>query len=392
MDIEQLNKKLDWLDDERRKDKILIATLQERIATLEDQQPANSQRLQSLEGELARFSTSLIRFEQIESDMSQQRVELARMIQEVDKQGGDRFREIEKIRQADLESLTKSLGETRKSLEVIPEIRKSIQARTEGENRLGRELDETQQSITNYLRSEEEYRRQIKLMEDSTRQDAKRLADLTGEVSALRKRVEEQRGKIDLSADSMRKIDMRINELHSAESERRQGQVVFMEKQNMAVLERDRVWKEWQSRFQTIEGQSANLDVQVQALDATHRAVKKAQESFEEITARFERRINEITEMQRLVEDRFRQEWVSFKADDQKRWTNYSLAQEEQQRELARQMGKIEERLVSLEDLTQEIQDLTHLIVEDTQKRLQHLAAISRDWVEDHDQSIQRSR
>jgi hypothetical protein len=58
-----------------------------------------------------------------------------------------------------------------------------------------------------------------------------------------------------------------------------------------------------------------------------------AQEAFEEITQRFDRRINEITEMQRLTEDRFRQEWVSFKADDQKRWTNYSLVQEEQQRE-----------------------------------------------------------
>ena len=34
---------------------------------------------------------------------------------------------------------------------------------------------------------------------------------------------------------------------------------------------------------------------------------------------RFERRINEITEMERLTEERFRQEWVTFKADDQKR-------------------------------------------------------------------------
>ena len=32
-----------------------------------------------------------------------------------------------------------------------------------------------------------------------------------------------------------------------------------------------------------------------------------------------------------LTEERFRQEWVNFKADDQKRWTNYTLAQEEQQ-------------------------------------------------------------
>ena len=119
-----------------------------------------------------------------------------------------------------------------------------------------------------------------------------------------------------------------------------------MEKQNLGVMERDRTWRDWQARFEQVESQSLNLDSQLQSLDATHRAVKRSQETFDEISARFERRINEITEMQRLIEERFRQEWVSFKADDQKRWTNYTLAQEEQNRELNRQFGKSEERVV----------------------------------------------
>lgn len=392
MDIEELNKKIEWLDDERRKDKQLIAFLQKAIADFEEQAPSQMQRIQSLESELARLSTSLLRFEQIETNMAQVRVELTRMVQEVDKQGIDRDREQDKIRLASMEELSKSIGDARKGLEPIADIRKTLQARLEGENRLGRELEDLRQKITISQRTDEEYRRQVKLIEEGSRQDAKRLADLQGEMSALRKRVEEQRGKLDLANESMRKVDLRINELLAAESERRQAQVVFMEKQNMSVLEREKAWKEWQSRFEIIEKQSANLDTQIQTLDATHRAVKRAQEGFEEITTRFERRINEITEMQRLVEDRFRQEWVSFRADDQKRWANYSLAQEEQQRELIRQITKIEERIVDLEDLTQEIQDLAHLINEDTQKRLQQLAAFSRDWAAEHGQNIQQNR
>ncbi len=71
------------------------------------------------------------------------------------------------------------------------------------------------------------------------------------------------------------------------------------------------------------------------------RAVKRSQDSFDEITQKFDRRINEITEMSRINEDRFRQEWGSFKTDDQKRWTNYSLSQEEQFREILQAIGKI---------------------------------------------------
>ncbi len=392
MDIEQLEKRLEWLEDERRKDKLLVATLQDRIANLEEKTQPIDQRFKELEGEVTRIATSLLRFNQIESAMAQMRQELSRMIQDIEKQRSEKEREIEKIRLADNESVNRSLGEIRKTLEVLPEIRKTLQARAEGENRLGREIEELEQKILLIRRADDEYKRQIKLLEESQRQDAKRLTDLQGEVTALRKRQEEQRGKIDLNADSVRKIETRISELTAAESERRQSQIAFMEKQNMLAIERERVWKDWQVRFEQIEAQSSNLDNQLQSLESTQRAVKRAQEAFEEITNRFERRINEITEMQRLVEDRFRQEWVSFKADDQKRWTNYTLAQEEQQRELLRSVGKLEERLMLLEDLIQEIQDFSHQITEETTSRLQSLLALVRNWNEEQEKAISRKR
>lgn len=392
MDIEQLEKRLEWLEDERRKDKLLVATLQDRIANLEEKTQPIDQRFKELEGEVTRIATSLLRFNQIETAMAQMRQELSRMIQDIEKQRSEKEREIEKIRLADNESVNRSLGEIRKTLEVLPEIRKTLQARAEGENRLGREIEELEQKILLIRRADDEYKRQIKLLEESQRQDAKRLTDLQGEVTALRKRQEEQRGKIDLNADSVRKIETRISELTAAESERRQSQIAFMEKQNMLAIERERVWKDWQVRFEQIEAQSSNLDNQLQSLESTQRAVKRAQEAFEEITNRFERRINEITEMQRLVEDRFRQEWVSFKADDQKRWTNYTLAQEEQQRELLRSVGKLEERLMLLEDLIQEIQDFSHQITEETTSRLQSLLALVRNWNEEQERAISRKR
>jgi chromosome segregation ATPase len=242
------------------------------------------------------------------------------------------------------------------------------------------------------MRGDEEYRRAQKLLEDAQRQDTKRLTDLQGEVAALRKRMEEQRGKSDLNAESLRKIEMRLSEFQAAEGERRQAQTAFIEKQNLLQVERDRVWKDWKVRFEVIEKSAQNLDAQLQALDATHRSIKRAQEGFEEISQRFERRINEITEMQRLTEDRFRQEWVSFKADDQKRWTNYTLSQEETQREVNRQFEKINDRLVTLEDNAQEIRDLQRQIVEETQKRLQALLSTAHDWMEQYDKNFSQTR
>lgn len=391
MDVDQLAKRLDWLDDERRKDKLIIQTLEERLAVLEKSLPGLQQQVKEMSGEVTRLATMLAKFDQVDASLVQMRVDHARAVEAVDKNHLEREREMEKARMSDQENLSKQIGEVRRGLEPIPELRKSLQSRMEEDFRLGRLIEEANQKILEYRRSDEEYRRAQKLLEENQRQEAKRITDVQGELAALRKRQDEQRGRIDLASDSARKVELRIGEFQAAEGERRQTIAAFIDKQNMMNAERDRVWKEWQARFELIERQGVGLDAQLQAIEATHRSIRRSQESFDEITQRFDRRINEITEMQRLTEDRFRQEWVAFKADDQKRWTNYALVQEEQQREQGRYFERNSERIVLLEDLTQEMRDIIQQIREENQKRLQSLLAVAHEWVEQYDRVFGRS-
>jgi hypothetical protein len=137
-----------------------------------------------------------------------------------------------------------------------------------------------------------------------------------------------------------------------------------------------------------MEQKTADVDTNLQSLDATHRAVKRSQTALDELATKVDRRMNEITEIQRLAEERFRQEWVTFKADDQKRWTNYTLTQEEQRGESARQYEKLSERVTRLEDGLQEIQDLLRVMNDGTEKRLQSLLAVAHEWVSMYERSL----
>jgi chromosome segregation ATPase len=218
-------------------------------------------------------------------------------------------------------------------------------------------------------------------LEDGRKQDAKRIVDLQGELNALRKRMDEQRGQNDLMNTNMHKLETRLNELITVEGERRDAMTNFLNKQAVSQVERDRTWKEWHSRFDTIENQAVDIETQLVNLDATHREVKRLQGNLEELVQRVERRISEITEIQRLSEDRFRQDWVTFKADDQKRWTNYTLTQEEQRNEAGRQFSKLTEQTTLIEDELQEVKDLVQQSNELLEKRLQSLLAMAHDWV-----------
>ena len=116
-------------------------------------------------------------------------------------------------------------------------------------------------------------------------------------------------------------------------------------------------------------------------MDETLRAAKRAQDTYLELNQKLERRINEVTEMQRLGEDRLRQEWVTFKADDQKRWTGYNLSQEEANRDLRKSMTRLEERVTEIDDSAQTLQDQLHQTTDATEQQLQELMNILHEWL-----------
>jgi len=392
MELEQALKKVDWLDGERRKDKTQLASLEERVVIMEGGLAPLSQQIKDLRSEITRLGSLLGRIDQFDEAMLQQRIESKQTLDELEKDIKRREDEVEKIRRVEMRGLEESLADIRREIAVLADLKRAIQARTEEESRLGKAIDEVRLRFDSIHRGEEEYTRSLRLIEDGRRQDVKRLTDVQGEVAALRKNVDEQRGRTELTAMTLRKIETRLNELSLLEAERREEQTKFLDNQAMVQVERDRVWKEWQTRFEVIERQTATVESNLQSLEATHRNVKRSQKTLDELNALVERRLNEITEIQRLAEERFRQEWVTFKADDQKRWINYTLTQEEQRGEASRQYERLAERVVGVEDTIHEFSDLISQMGDQTEKRLQSLLAMVHEWVAAYERSIGRMR
>ncbi len=390
MDQEQILQRLAWLDEERRKDSMTLATIKERVNSLEGTANTLSGQIKELSSDLTRLSTAMGKFDQLETAIAQVRVDVSKMIDNLEKQRLEKERDAEKVRKGDLETINKTLAELKKAADSLGEMKKSMQARVEEDYRLAKAVEDLHQRFTESQRGEEEHRRLIKAIEEGARQDNKRVSDLQTEMLAFRKRLDETRGKADLQSENLRKLETRFNELQASEGERRQAQAAFLEKQALYQVERDRVWKEWEARFAEYEKRGQTVEQQIQALENTRRTLKRTQDEFEEITARFERRINEITEMQRLNEDRMKQDWVGFKADDQKRWTNYTLAQEEQQREITRLLNRLEERLQAAEDSLAENREMFEQSNEETYKRLQTLLNSAHEWMEAFERSFPR--
>ena len=387
MDLDEIVKRLEKLDSELRTGKTLQVTLENRIVQLEASNNELAGELKKTTSEITRLKTMQAKFSQVDKEFSQIRVDFRREIEAIEKMRQDREEDQKKSHQGEMAQVTKTMGDLRKDHESILELKKAIKLRTEEDLRLEKMIGKTSDDVRNALYQDEDYRRAQKIIEDTMRQDGKKLADLGVEAANLRKRADENKARLDLNTDSITKIENRLNEFQSLENERRQMQAAMMEKQALIQVERDRTWKEWLARFDQIQKNNETFEMQIQEVEAAKRSLKRSQDSFDEIMQKIDRRINEVTEMQRLGEERFRTEWVTFRAEDQKRWTNYSLTQEEVMREINEELHQTEQRLIQLEDISQELSDTMKQTFEDYYQRMGSLHAAIRDWLDLMDKS-----
>jgi len=358
MEFEQIIKRLDWLDEEHRKDKQAMAALDERLAAIEGEIKAVNKKIKQVTNELSQLTTTAARVEQFDATLALQRVELTKYVDDLEKHRTEGLKEMDKRHQIQIDTINKSITELHKVKETITEIRRDLKANSGEETRRNKAMSDWEARMQASLETGKEVQRSLKVADESRRQDAKRLTDLQGELSAMRKRVDEVREKGDVLSDGIRRVETRLNEILASEADRRQAQASFIETQARLQIEREHIWKEWEERFDGLRAQKEAIDGQMAQWDIAQRSVKRAQETYDEIVQKFDRRINEITEMQRLAEDRFRQEWVTFKADDQKRWTSFNLSQDEVHKESRGSLDKLVARLTAIEDLTQTQQDV----------------------------------
>ena len=380
MEFEQIGKRLEWLDEQQRKSKGDLSDLGGRLTSIETSVNGLTLQFKTLNQGLAELSPAAARINQFDQMMTKQRADLSKMIETMEKATIRREQEGLKLHHTELEELRKSITLIGKSIDA-EDINKKLKDHTHESQRLNLAVKDIGASVEAVIAKNNEILVAQKAIEEPRRQEAKRLADLQGELASVRKRADDAREKTTLHTDSIRNLENRINELLETETGRQEAQASFLAQQALAQVERDRGWKDWQEKYELFKQQADNMEAQVAALDDSIRAAKRAQDAYNDLNQKLERRIAEVTEMQRLAEDRIRQEWVAFKAEEQKRWTSHSLSQEEMMRDLRKDMDKLDQRATSLDDMVQTMQDQLHQTTDTTEKQLQELMNLSNEWL-----------
>ncbi len=381
MDQEQLEKKIDWLDQERRGDKQTIASLQKRIAELEETIQKTHDFTQNLDSEITKMGVKLTKINDFEDSLSAHRKEVKKELTAQEKRLKGRESTIKERHEKDFTELNKKVAEVARDITQFTDLRPMIDSNKQAILDQGKGFDPLEKQIKEQHDALLDLAQEVKILEEERPSYKNRFADIQGELAALRKRVDEHRGQFEMAMESQKRLDGRINELIVLETERRESQITFMDEIKGSQLDVENAFKAWEARFESIEKRAEALTTALQTYTEVERSLRKAQEEFDDITEKLSRRIHEITEIQRLGEERFRQEWTTFKSDDQKRWVNYTLTQEEQLKENARRFDRLNERTTSLEEMQQDLQDTVQHANEQIESLMQNLLGTFREWL-----------
>jgi methyl-accepting chemotaxis protein len=200
---------------------------------------------------------------------------------------------------------------------------------------------ELQSYADNLSKGLEEFERSLAFLEEQRRLDARRISDTSGEIGDVAKRVEGQQAKLDLLEELSRRNERTIAELAGLLNEFKQQRVAWSEQQALADQKRENVMNDMLRRMEMFAEDMENFAKQVEGWSGTHREMKKLIQDFERLADRVDRRVNEVSEVQRLSEERFRTEWEEFQGEDQKRWRQFTLTNEEAWRENEKALGEI---------------------------------------------------
>lgn len=380
MEFEQIVKRLEFLDKQQRETKDALAALKERLASYESSVDVVSKQIKTLSKQVADIPPVAKRIDQFETLIAKQRTEIVKMIEQADKNHTAAEKDMVKEYRAEFTGIQKSIEQVKTAADQT-EVKKQLKERGDEIKRVQTNVGDFVSKIEEAKRANDDVKHSLLATEEARKNDLKRIADLQGEIAAVRKRIDEHRDRTTIQADSIRAVENRITDLLASELERKQAQAAFIDQQSISQKDRERAFKDWQEKFTEFLKEANGLDAQVQKMEEALRGAKKAQETYMELNTKLERRINEVTEMQRLAEERLRQEWISFKADEQKRWTGYSLSSEEAFRDIRKEVSKYEGSITALNEVTQVVQDQLHQTTDASEKQLQELMNVVHEWM-----------
>lgn len=392
MNEEQLAKKIEWLEAGQREADKQIGRLLKAIERLQKSDSEKNEIVKALQKELAKTAQENEKIKDFSRRLEEDKTEIKTkfIAQETETK-----QEVSQIRNDSLEGqrkLEKEILSAREELGQINALKIRLKEQKVKDAGIEARLSSLEASLSDIISGEVARQELAFELEESRKSDDKRISEAQGTIASISERMEKTGKAVKIMELDQKKVTRDFEKLAEDSAKRAEKLSEVLQKVAADQVGKDRIWLDWEKRFANVENQSLEVNKRLGEIESLDVAVKRAQETFDSLIEKINRRVNELTEIQRLGEQRFRKEWSTFQADSQKKWSSQLLGQEEIQQEALRQRESLSKKLADLEVRFPDIEERLDHVSEQTEQFLQAMLETVRQSLSENERYLNSLR
>ncbi len=239
MDLTQAARMIEWLDEERRRDRGIIASLEERLVQQDEIMAQLERRLNGMEGEQSIMRTTFLPAGREAEIAEQMRTEFQQMIEGIESKRLMAEREADRRGDIGRESVARMVRDLEDRTVTLERAVEELPAARVERDRVASALAAVQQRVEDLAKKFEEPERRITFLEEQRRQDSRRISDIQSEIPDIQKQVDAARPKMEAIEGMVLRNEKRIMDVQTAERDRREEIQQFIDQQTLFLQQRD---------------------------------------------------------------------------------------------------------------------------------------------------------
>jgi DNA repair exonuclease SbcCD ATPase subunit len=360
-DLGELRKRVEWLDEERRKVTRKMAELEQRAVLYERELVTRDRRILDLEKQLSQVNNQLARIPVVDTQLSQFRDDIVKMIEQYDKRRIEADRELDRLRRVEHEATARELGEVRKELQSINRIEEDLPLRKAEEVRLAALIAVQQNTLTQLRSQVDGVERAQAFLEEKEKQDNRGIAEVQATLLEISKKWEPINNRIEILGQNLMKVQTASQATSEAQTLLRKSINDWTEQVQIGEHERNQRLIGWQRAMDEHETSLERFTQDWVKFNNQYNESRTAIETIRNFQEHLEQLQREANEMVRVESKRLESRWVQFTDEDQRKWKNFEAdvlqrqaISDRRERELRDQLHGLEEQLDTLQqDLAQ---------------------------------------
>ncbi len=389
--IKDLQGRLDWLDEERRKQTRKVTELEQKLTLQEREIAGREQRIQDLERQLSSTTAQLGRIPKIDIQLAQFKDEIVQMIEQYDQRRIQSEAEMDRLRRVEHEGSAREMAELRKEIGFVPKLQNEMALRVAEETRLANLIGQQKTQTDNLKNRLESWDSNFAFLEEKEKHNNRNITEVQTAVVEINKRWEHIYSRLDTSNSAILRLESSLQSITEKQNQVQESTKNWMEQIQIGEYERNQRLEGWRRVLEEQEDSMERFNKEFIKFSDMYKEAQMAVQTLSGWQEELEKQQREASEILRVETSRMQSRWDDFRHENDKRWKSQGVDAEQRWNTVNRHEREIREMLDLIEDKIGKLEQEKELLWRVQTAQSDALKQFPRLWLEEVEKAIQQN-